>query len=248
MRNRAVRHVVTVVALTAISLTAAPSGATTVHTRPPMPPRAALAPAAATTTPAWAKQLPDSTRQVVRTVSSDFWCRRVYCTVTQAWQRQRGVWHIVKHFRSTIGARGWGKKREGDMRSPDGVRRIKVTFSTGRQAPGAMPWKRRLPTSSVSARPGRLYNTWIEERGRTDGNRPSMRFGFVVDYNRVRLRPYVGPKPRAGKGSGIFYHTSRPGHRWAPTLGCTQIGNVRNMKWLVEWLRPGAHPRVVQNL
>lgn len=248
MRNRAVRHVAAAVALTTISLSAAPAGATTAHARPPMPPRVAPAPAVATPTPAWAKRLPDSTRQVVRTVSSDFWCHRVYCTVTQAWHQQRGEWRIVKHFRSTIGARGWGKKREGDTRSPHGVRRIKVTFSTGGHAPGAMPWKRRLPTSSVSARPGRLYNTWIEERGRTDGNRPSMRFGFVVDYNRVRLRPYVGPKPRAGKGSGIFYHTSRPGHRWAPTLGCTQIGNVRNMQWLVQWLRPGAHPRVVQNL
>ncbi len=248
MRNLAVRHVVTVVALTALSLTTGgPVDATAPHARP-TPDRVTIRPAAATPTPAWARRLPDSTRQVVRTVSSDFWCQRVYCTVTQAWHKQRGEWRIVKHFRSTIGARGWGKQREGDMRSPDGVRRITVTFSTGRHAPGALPWKRRLPTSSVSARAGRLYNTWIEERGRTDGNRPSMRFGFVVDYNRVRLRPYVGPKPIPGRGSGIFYHTSRPGHRWAPTLGCTQIGNVRHMKWLVQWLRPGAHPRVVQNL
>ncbi len=110
-----------------------------------------------------------------------------------------------------------------------------------------MRWKRRLPTSTVTASPGRLYNTWIEERGRTDGTRPSMRYGFVVNYNHVRLRRNVGPKPIQGRGSGIFYHTSRPGHRWDATLGCTQIGNPDNMRWLVRWLRPAAHPRVVQN-
>jgi L,D-peptidoglycan transpeptidase YkuD (ErfK/YbiS/YcfS/YnhG family) len=75
-----------------------------------------------------------------------------------------------------------------------------------------------------------------------------MRFGWVVDYNNVRLRPGVGAAPVQHKGSGIFYHTSRPGHRWAPTLGCTQVGDPKAMAWLVRWLRPGAKPRVVQRL
>jgi L,D-peptidoglycan transpeptidase YkuD (ErfK/YbiS/YcfS/YnhG family) len=209
------------------------------HEVSPPPPSAAA--------PAWAKLVPGSTTQVVRTVSSRFWCRHAWCSVTQAWRKREGEWVLVKRFRSSIGRNGWGKQREGDMRSPNGVYRIKVTFSTGRQAPGRMPWKRRKPTSVVTAQSGRIYNTWIEQRGRSDGDRPSMRYGLVVDYNNVRLRRYVGPKPVAGKGSGIFYHTSRPGRLWAPTEGCTQIGNVSNMRWLVTWLRPGAHPRIVQN-
>ena len=197
--------------------------------------------------PAWARSLPAGTTQIVRTVSSDYWCSHPWCTVTQAWRKTDGVWSIVRHFRSSIGRRGWGKQREGDMKSPNGVYTIKVTFSTRRHAPGRMPWRRRKATSVVTAQPGRLYNTWIEQSWRTDGDRPSMRYGFVVDFNRVRLRPFVGPKPLAGKGSGIFYHTSRPGRLWAPTQGCTQVGNVDNMRWLVRWLRPGAHPRIVQN-
>lgn len=199
--------------------------------------------------PTFVAQLPPTTTQVVRTVSSRKHCRRVYCTVTQAWEREAdGTWRMLREFRSTIGSRGWGKQREGDRRSPVGVFGIKVTFSTGSRAPGPMPWKRRLPTSNVSSRAGADYNTWVEVPGLRSGDRPSMRWGLVVDYNNVRLRPGVGPRPVPGKGSGIFLHTSKPGHRWAPTLGCTQVGNPRAMRWIVRWLRPGANPRVVQRL
>jgi L,D-peptidoglycan transpeptidase YkuD (ErfK/YbiS/YcfS/YnhG family) len=222
-------------------------GSGAVHTSPARTSAARTSPRAESPAPQWAPLLPQHTTQVVRTVSSRFWCDHAWCTVTQAWQRVDGVWTVKRHFRSTIGRNGWGKQREGDLRSPNGVFAIKVTFSTGSRAPGRMPWRQRKPTSVVSAGAGRYYNTWIEQRGRTDGSRPSMRYGLVVDFNRVRLRPFVGPKPVAGKGSGIFYHTSRPGRVWAPTEGCTQIGNVDNMRWLVRWLRPSAHPRIVQN-
>jgi L,D-peptidoglycan transpeptidase YkuD (ErfK/YbiS/YcfS/YnhG family) len=196
--------------------------------------------------PSFARAVPASTSQVVRTISSRRWCRRVYCTLTQAWQKDATGWHLMRQFRSTIGSRGWGKQREGDRRSPTGVYRIKVTFSTGSAAPGPMPWRRRRATSVVSAAAGPDYNTWLEVPGVRSGNRPSMRWGWVVDYNHVRLSPGVGPRPAPGKGSGIFYHTSKPGHRWSPTAGCTQVGDPAAMRWLVRWLRPGADPRVVQ--
>lgn len=191
--------------------------------------------------------VPADTSQVVRTVSSRDHCRRAWCTVTQAWRKDAdGDWTKVREFRSTIGSRGWGKQREGDRRSPVGIYEIKVTFSTTRENPGQMPWRRRLPTSNVSSAAGQSYNTWVEVRGITSGDRPSMRSGWVLDFNNVRLRPGVGPRPVPGKGSGIFYHTSKPGHRWAPTAGCTQVGDPRQMRWLMRWLRPEAQPRVVQ--
>ncbi len=197
--------------------------------------------------PAWADLVPDGTTQVVRTVSSHEFCRRAWCTITQAWERDaEGTWTKVREVRSTIGSRGWGKQREGDDRSPVGVYRIKVTFTTGRANPGEMPWRRRRPTSVVSATAGANYNTWLEVPGVTSGDRPSMRSGWVVDYNHVRLRPGAGARPVPGKGSGIFYHTSKPGHRWAPTAGCTQVGDPAQMRWLLTWLRPDARPRIVQ--
>ena len=200
------------------------------------------------TTPSWTALVPAATTQVVRTVSSRDYCRKVWCTVTQAWERaEDGSWTKVREFRSTIGVHGWGKRREGDGRSPAGVFRIKVTFTTGTANPGAMPWRQRRPTSVVSARAGATYNTWLEVPGVRSGDRPSMRSGWVLDFNRVRLRPGVGPRPVPGAGSGIFFHTSKPGHRWAPTAGCTQVGNPRQMRWLLTWLRPEADPRVVQD-
>jgi L,D-peptidoglycan transpeptidase YkuD (ErfK/YbiS/YcfS/YnhG family) len=222
-----------------------PLGGLVADDAPPL--SASRVPATVRRAPAFAARVPASTRQVVRTVRTNRWCRQRYCTVTQAWRRKvDGTWTMLRRFRSTIGPRGFGKRREGDLRSPSGVYRVKVTFSTGRRAPGAMPWRRRLPTSNVSNAHNRFYNTWVEERWRTDGDRPSMRWGFVVDYNNVRMRPGSGPKPVVGKGSGIFYHTSRPGQPWAPTLGCIQLGNPRSMRWVVRWLRPEANPRVVQ--
>jgi L,D-peptidoglycan transpeptidase YkuD (ErfK/YbiS/YcfS/YnhG family) len=210
-------------------------------------PSASAAPAS-DAAPAWAKDLPQRTTQVVRTVSSRDYCRRVWCTVTQAWERVDGEWRMRREFRSTIGSNGWGKQREGDGRSPVGVYRIKVTFTTQPTNPGLMPWRQRRATSIVSSSAGSNYNTWLEVPGVTSGNRPSMRSGWVVDFNHVRLRPGAGAAPVQGKGSGIFYHTSKPGARWAPTAGCTQVGNPRSMRWLLTWLRPGARPRVVQDL
>ncbi|WP_435769281.1 L,D-transpeptidase family protein [Nocardioides sp. SYSU DS0651] len=196
----------------------------------------------------WAALVPPATRQVVRTVSSTRWCRRVHCTVTQAWVRRDGRWALVREFRSSIGPGGWGKRRQDDGRTPEGVFEIRTTFSTTPQNPGRMPWRRRLPTSNVTDEAGPFYNTWLEEPDRTDGDRPSMRWGFVVDFNNVRLAPGVGPAPVPRAGSGIFYHTSRPGHRWEPSAGCTRVGDPADMRWLLTWLRPDAHPRVVQKL
>jgi L,D-peptidoglycan transpeptidase YkuD (ErfK/YbiS/YcfS/YnhG family) len=208
--------------------------------------------------PGFAARVPAATSQVVRTLRTNRWCARVWCTVTQAWEKVDGGWRIVRLpsgeqavFRSSVGPRGFapvGRRRANDGRTPSGVYPIAVTFSTSATAPGPMPWRQRLPTSTVTNHRGRLYNTWIEEPGRTDGNRPSMRWGFWLGYNNPRLQVGLGPAPVQGKGSGIFYHTSRPGHRWSPTIGCTNLGVPAQMRWVLTWLRPDAEPRVVQHV
>ena len=225
---------VAVIVLSLIALATPPSSARSV-------------PAAHPQHPAFAGRVPASTTQVVRTISSHRWCRQVWCTVTQAWEKHDGEWRLLRQFRSTIGVRGWGKTHEGDMRSPVGVLKVAITFSTSTR-PGAMPWRKRTPSSIVSSASGPNYNTWVNVPGVTSGDRPSMRWGWWTSYNNSRITPGAGPAPVPGKGSGIFYHTSTPGHPWAPTQGCTQVGNPRSMHWLARWLRPAAHPRVVQGV
>jgi L,D-peptidoglycan transpeptidase YkuD (ErfK/YbiS/YcfS/YnhG family) len=208
--------------------------------------------------PSFAAALPADTTQVGRTVRTNQWCRKVYCTKTEAWEKVDGAWRIVTLasgrqavFRSTIGPNGFappGQRREDDGRAPSGVFSIVTTFSTGTVAPGAMPWRPRLKTSIVSNKHNRFYNTWIEHPKVSNGARPSMRYGFWLDYNNPRLTPGVGPAPVVGVGSGIFYHTARPGQEWIPTFGCTQIGNAQAMAWVVRWLHPDANPRVVNNI
>jgi L,D-peptidoglycan transpeptidase YkuD (ErfK/YbiS/YcfS/YnhG family) len=221
-------------------------------------PAATPAQAATYTAPAFASKVPAATTQVIRTARTNRWCGAVYCTATQAWSKVNGQWHVVIRtdgsyawFRSTIGPKGFapiGAKREGDGRTPSGVYWIPVTFSTTTTNPGVMPWRRRLPTSIVTPWANHLYNTWIEQAGRTDGNRASMRYGFWVGYNYPRLKVDYGPKPVLGMGSGIFYHTAPIGKTWSPTQGCVQVGMVDQMQWIVKWLRPGAYPRVVNNI
>lgn len=208
--------------------------------------------------PAWTRLLPADTTQAIRTVRTREWCAQIYCTRTEAWERRDGVWRIAEGpgkagkavFRSQIGARGFaapGKRRQGDLKSPTGVFGIKVVFSTTKDSPTDMPWRRRLPTSVVSSDPGRTYNTWIESPATRAGDRRMMSWGFWIDYNNPRLAIGKGPKPVAGKGSGIFLHTSNAGRPWVPTLACIQIGDPDQAEWIVRWLEPDANPRVVNN-
>lgn len=229
-----------------LTATAAPA----VAAPPPLPgPLDALT----DTEPSWAAALPATTTQAVRTVSTDRWCSEIWCAVTQAWERTAdGRWRLARGpddtpavFRSTIGPNGFGKQREGDGRTPTGYYGIPVTISTGESAPGEMPWRRRLPTSTVSPAPGENYNTWLEVPEVTTGDRPAMRIGFLVDFNRPRLTPGEGPAPVPYGGSGIFFHTSKPGAEWAHTEGCVQLGNPEEMAWVVRWLDPAADPKVV---
>jgi L,D-peptidoglycan transpeptidase YkuD (ErfK/YbiS/YcfS/YnhG family) len=203
-------------------------------------------------TPAWAGDVPATTTQVVRTVRTDLWCSDVWCTRTEAWERVDGRWRLAAGphglpavFRSAIGPNGFGKQREGDGRTPSGVYRIVVTTSTDDAAPGRMPWRRRLPTSVVSEVPGPDYNTWLELPQVSTGDRPAMRYGFLVDYNNPRLTPGHGPAPVPGAGSGIFFHTSAPGHEFDPSSGCVRVGDPDQMRWIDQWLDPTADPRVV---
>jgi L,D-peptidoglycan transpeptidase YkuD (ErfK/YbiS/YcfS/YnhG family) len=208
--------------------------------------------------PAWTRKLPADTTQAVRTIRTNHWCSEIWCTRTEAWEQVDGVWRLAKKadgttavFRSQVGQSGFAaasSRRQGDMRTPTGVYGIATTFSTTKESPTAMPWRRRLPTSAVSDAYGKTYNTWVEIKGSQGGDRRMMSWGLWIDWNNPRLEPGRGPKPVEGRGSGIFMHTSNPGRPFVPTAGCVQLGNPADMAWIVKWLNPDANPRIVNNL
>lgn len=210
--------------------------------------------------PAWAKGLPADTTQVLRTVRTNKWCDQIWCTRTEAWERVDGDWRIVTRgsgkdtrpmiVRSQVGQSSFASaasRRQGDMRTPSGVYGIITTFSTTKERPTEMPWRRRLPTSVVSDASGKSYNTWVEVKGNSSGDRRMMSWGLWIDWNNPRLNLGRGERPVPGKGSGIFMHTSNPGAPFVPTAGCVQIGNPADMAWIVRWLEPDANPRIVNN-
>ncbi len=210
--------------------------------------------------PTWAKGLPADTTQALRTVRTNKWCKQIWCTRTEAWERVDGAWRIVTHgiardarpavFRSQVGQNGFASaatRRQGDMRTPSGVYGIVTTFSTTEESPTEMPWRRRLPTSVVSDAQGKSYNTWVELKGNNSGDRRMMSWGLWIDWNHPRLAVGKGERPVPGKGSGIFMHTSNQGAPFVPTAGCVQLGDPADMAWVVRWLKPDANPRVVNN-
>lgn len=249
-------HAVTSSAPSSASLLAPATVASTAGTTSRVPGRSRIGKVLRATpragSPAFAWHVPASTSQVVRTVRTDRWCRDRWCTVTQAWSRDsQGRWSLVRSFRSQIGPNGFidaDDRVAGDGTTPAGAYRVATTFSTDSTNPGtAMPWKPRLPTSTVSGT-RRWYNTWIEEAGRTDGTRAAMRWGLWLDYNHARVVPDQGPAPVWGKGSGIFLHTMGPAARYSPSAGCIAIGEPSQVRWIVLWLRPDAHPRIVNDV
>jgi L,D-peptidoglycan transpeptidase YkuD (ErfK/YbiS/YcfS/YnhG family) len=226
----------------------------------PGPVKASVAKApvsAAVSGPAWARTLPADTTQVLRTVRTTKWCAETWCAKTEAWEKVDGAWQIASRpngkpavFRSQIGVNGFANpdsRHQGDMRTPTGTYGIVTTFSTTKTSPTAMPWRRRLPTSAVSDEYGKTYNTWVEIPGNTSGTRRMMSWGLWIDWNHPRLVEGLGPAPVTGRGSGIFMHTSNPGHELSATAGCVQLGDPDNMAWVVRWLKPDADPRIVNN-
>jgi len=212
-------------------------------------------------TPDWAENLPANTSQVLRTVRTNRWCTQIWCTRTEAWEKVDGAWRIATRgsgpgtrpmvVRSQVGENGFASpftRRQGDMRTPSGVYGIVTTFSTTKERPTDMAWRRRLPTSVVSDALGRTYNTWVELPGNRSGDRRMMSWGLWIDWNNPRLQVGEGIKPIPGRGSGIFMHTSNAGAPFVPTAGCVQLGDPDDMAWIVRWLDPEANPRIVNNV
>ncbi|HMM67001.1 MAG TPA: hypothetical protein PKC03_08680 [Dokdonella sp.] len=177
---------------------------------------------------------------------------RTFARTAQGWRAER-------FFPVSIGRAGsaWGiglhpvqaglQKREGDGRSPAGIFTIGDAFGYAKQAPTALPYVAMAATDwCIDDVDSALYNRIVDARevgdaavaGSTEPMRRDLHadgdqryeLGFIIEHNR---------KATKGAGSCIFAHLWKaPG---ATTAGCTAMAET-DMRNLLVWLRPDAHP------
>lgn len=163
----------------------------------------------------------------------------------------------------TIGSSGlaWGeglhprqsgrRKKEGDGRSPAGVFRIGEAFGYAASLPIAMQYHGMNESDyCVDVSTSKFYNQIVDARvvgsaavaGSTEPMRRDIhangdaryKIGFVIEHN---------ANGRPGAGSCIFAHIWKASGE--STAGCTAM-DEEALRRLLEWLRPGQHPIMVQ--
>jgi uncharacterized protein YijF (DUF1287 family) len=208
--------------------------------------------------------LPETTRQIVLVETDDWTSTEGRLSLwqrgpQQAWKR-RG-----RETRVTVGGAGlgWGRglhaldkvttlggpvKREGDGRAPAGIFRLLQATGYGPSPPRgtSLPYRRaghnlrcvddpRSPQYNqlVSLPPGTAPAWDSDERMRRSDDQ--YRLTVIVEHNRDPAVPQAG--------SCIFLHVwPVPG---IPSPGCTMMP-LAEMRRLLPWLRPAAHPVLVQ--
>jgi D-alanyl-D-alanine dipeptidase len=198
--------------------------------------------------------IPAETRQLVL-VTTGGWDDPAG-TLTR-WERGPGQpWRRVGEPVAVLvggGGLAWGRglhangdgpvKREGDRRAPAGVFTLGTAFGYAARADDGVRWPYRpLEESSVCVDDPQAaaYNRIVEgpgpwrsaERMRRAGQ--AYRWGVVIEHNVPAL---------PGAGSCTFVHGF--GRKHLPTAGCTALPEG-DLRALIAWLRPAAHPVLVQ--
>jgi L,D-peptidoglycan transpeptidase YkuD (ErfK/YbiS/YcfS/YnhG family) len=253
------------VAATALVAAAAADGDASTTTSLVSPPRGAAAqhPAKA------AQSLPDAigasakVRQMI-TVSARSWESR-YATL-KAWQRRAdGSWRLAGGpFRAVIGYGGWvvaAARVQSTGTTPTG--RFAMPYAFGRYAdPGARLEYRQVDGNDwwpYEPRDPATYNVyqfhkapkthWRSDKAEhLDSYTKQYGYAIVVGFNlphKVHYSParrqwVADDRAYKHRGGGIFLHIRGDGY----TAGCVAMSRAQ-MRWLVRWVRPSAHARLV---
>lgn len=184
----------------------------------------------------------------------------------KAWRRTaRGEW-VLAHgpVPVVVGYSGWAKaaeRRQNTGTTPAG--RFTLPLAFGRWAdPGARLDYERVDANDwwpYEPRDPATYNIFQRHRAasthwrrtfaeRLDGYPTQYGYALVVGFNLPREVHYsrsrgqwvTGEPARIHHGGGIFLHVRGDGR----TAGCVAMDRA-DMRWLVRWVRPGAHPQLV---
>ena len=232
-------------------------------------PAVAARPAAAQHAAKAAPSLPEAigARGVVRqmvTVSARSWDSR-HATL-KAWQRRTdGSWRLAGGpFRAVIGYGGWvvaADRVQSTGTTPAG--RFTMPYAFGRYLdPGARLDYRRVDGNDwwpYEPRDPATYNVYQFHRApktqwRSDKaehlDSYTKQYGYAIvigfnlpskiHYSAARRQWVADNRAYKHRGGGIFLHIRGDGY----TAGCVAMSRSQ-MRWLVQWVRPGAHARVV---
>lgn len=183
------------------------------------------------------------------------------------------VWTEKFSLKGVIGKAGFGKKQEGDAKSPIGNFGISLCFGKYPNPGTKMPYQQCNQNDFwVDDPDSPFYNSWQTgpSQGRWKSAENLLReeddlydFAFAIDYNFPVIQ---------GKGSAIFFHVWRPevqefvqymsdvefsnlttkfdpemllNHDLKGTMGCTATSKI-GMISMMKWLDPCKKPIIIQ--
>ena len=182
-----------------------------------------------------------------------------------AWRKRSDGWHRV-HGPLTVrlGYNGWvpaGKRRQNTGTTPAGKFSMPYAFGN-RTDPGAQLRYRHVDGNDVwpyEPRDPATYNIYQPFRSSTSAWRTDYRehlasytdeyaYAVVLGFNlpggvhwsKTRHQWVASETADTGRGGGIFLHVQKSQY----TAGCV-AGPVDDIRWVVRWLDPALHPRIV---
>ena len=141
-----------------------------------------------------------------------------------------------------IGAHGFaeiGCKREGDLRSPQGIFTIGQAFGKLDNPGTTLEYRKLTGTESWDCNPGSPnYNKMIY-----NGNGSLLRSDWLFDY--VLVINYNTENTISGAGSGIFFHEWQ--QQYYGTHGCTAT-TTDNVVKIMDWIDRSKNPVIIEGV
>lgn len=206
--------------------------------------------------------LPGRVRQLV-TVTSDRWSDTA--ARMRVWRRDGETWRLVRGpVRVSLGWSGFaraGNRRQGTGTTPAGRFGMPSAFGNRADPGSRLPYRRvdhddRWPYEPRDPATYNIYQPWQaptttwrpEYVERLAGYGYEYAYSIVLGFNlprgvrwSERRRQYVAREPAdTARGGGIFLHVKEQRY----TAGCVSAP-LRQVRWLVRWLDPTLHPRIV---
>ncbi|MFY9916474.1 MAG: L,D-transpeptidase family protein, partial [Nocardioidaceae bacterium] len=198
------------------------------------------------------------------TVTSANW--ETSTATLRAWQRRTdGSWRLARGpVRAVVGYNGWvqaSKRVQATGTTPAG--RFRLPYAFGRLAdPGANLRYRHFDRNDwwpYEPRDPATYNVWQWHKAKKSHWRANKAehlwsygdqyaYGVVIGFNlpsqirysHRRAQWVADGRADTKRGGGIFLHVRGDG----ATAGCVAVSRGQ-LRWLIRWLRPGAHPQIV---